>query len=216
MSLFNRMNVSFKFFSVLILGGVISACSVTSNRITSSSITPKSDSIDSKRTYPNLELEEQVPNTLKAEFKQALKSLAEDDKSKAKREFLAIHKAYPKYSGAAVNLARIEMDNDQAFAKKYLLAAIERNPSNYFAYNQLGIVERKLFNFKSAEDYYLQCLRLKEDYPFAWYNLASLYEVYLRDLPKSINAYNRYLGLVKNENKKVLKRVKRLERMIDE
>ena len=61
--------------------------------------------------------------------------------------------AYPTYSGPLLNLGILQVKAGRfEDAEKSLRGAVERNGNNAQAFNQLGIVYRKLGRFKEADE----------------------------------------------------------------
>lgn len=63
------------------------------------------------------------------------------------------------------------------------------------AYNLQGLMAVKRGEFDVAESYYLKALKLDPEYANAWFNLAYLQDVYLQNIVKAVEHYDRYLKL---------------------
>jgi Flp pilus assembly protein TadD len=111
---------------------------------------------------------------------------------------------YPEYSGPLVNVAilRAKAGNLEA-AEQVLQAAILRNPNSAQAFNQLGIVYRRLGRFKDAETAYQRAVELDPNYANAHLNLGVLCDLYLQQPQRALQAFERYLELTGKPDTKV-------------
>ena len=80
--------------------------------------------------------------------------------------------------------------------------ALERNPANAVAANELGIVERKLGKFPEAEAAYQRAVAAEPGYAPAHLNLGVLYDLYLGEPQKALEQFENYIQLA-GENKQV-------------
>ena len=60
------------------------------------------------------------------------------------------------------------------------------------AFNQLGIVYRKLGRFKEADDAYQRAVQIDPNYAIAYLNLGVLCDLYLQQPQRALEAYERY------------------------
>ena len=71
-------------------------------------------------------------------------------------------------------------DSHYTEAEGAFKAAIQRNPDNAVANNELGIAERKLGKFAEAEAAYQRTIAIEPNYAPAYLNLGVLYDLYHR------------------------------------
>jgi len=87
-------------------------------------------------------------------------------------------------------------------AETALKAAVQTNPANLQAGNELGIVERRLGKFADAEAAYQRTIAADPTYAPAHLNLGVLYDLYLAEPQKALNEFERYIELA-GQNKQV-------------
>jgi len=121
----------------------------------------------------------------------------------------------PALSGPWVNLGMVqsELGNDEA-AEASFKRAVELNPNNCAAYNELGVLRRRAGDFLAAEANYLACVAKVPDFREAHLNLGILYELYLGRLTEALDAYRAYLALTDGEDRRVAGWVSDLERRL--
>ncbi len=121
----------------------------------------------------------------------------------AELEFKQLSVAYPQFAGPQVNLGLLYLRESRLpEAETALEAALERNPANVVAGNELGIVERKLGKFAEAEAAYQRTIAAEPNYAPAHLNLGVLYDLYLAQPQKALDEFQRYLEIA-GENKQV-------------
>jgi tetratricopeptide (TPR) repeat protein len=81
-------------------------------------------------------------------------------------------------------------------------AALERNPANAVAGNELGIVQRKRGKFTEAEATYQRTIAAQPDYAPTYLNLGVLYDLYLAQPQKALEQYEHNIQLA-GDNKQV-------------
>ena len=120
-------------------------------------------------------------------------------------EFRALADAYPTYSGPLLNLGILQVEGGSASRtrRRRCSAAVERNGNNAPAFNQLGIVYRKLGRFKEADDAYQRAVQIDPNYAIAYLNLGVLCDLYLQQPQRALEAYERYLALAGTPDEKV-------------
>lgn len=129
-----------------------------------------------------------------SQYREAITYLNDNQLDQAENLFTGITANHPELAGPWANLGLIALKRgDYTRAKINLDKAVTRNPKLAQALNMLGYTEEKLGHITKAKDYYLQALAAKNDYALAHYNLALLYDVYFKDIPKSIEHYKEYL-----------------------
>ena len=102
-----------------------------------------------------------------------------------------------------------------ARAEEELKRVIADDPTNTVAYNYLGLIYRTNGQFPQSKMMYLQALSINANYANAQLNLGILYDLYLRDLPKALESYQRYQKMLPQEDKDVIKWIADLKRRIE-
>lgn len=141
-----------------------------------------------------------IPAEATRQFESAVALMNSNDMAGAEQAFRAISTAYPTYSGALLNLGILQAKAGKLdVAEQSLQGAIERNASAA-AFNQLGIVYRRLGRFKDADAAYQQALQIDPAYANAHLNLGVLCDLYLRQPERALESYERYLQLATTPN----------------
>lgn len=82
---------------------------------------------------------------------------------------------------------------DEALAAGQL--AVKHAPENPDSFYTLGLIYEKRGNFAEAEQALLQALKVNAGYQDVYFSLGTLYADHLKDQPKSVEAFRRYLEL---------------------
>lgn len=154
-----------------------------------------------------------VTSEAQSEFETALKALDDKDYKKAEKLLIAMTIKHPTLSGPYLNLGLlyIQQDkNDKALVA--LQKAVEINPNNIDAYNQLAWVYREKADFAKAEETYLQGLVQNSKDAELNYNLGILYDLILQNPKKALYYYEQYLENTSGDDKQVEMWVKDLQR----
>lgn len=136
---------------------------------------------------------------------------------KAMAIFQSIASRYPLLSGPWVNQGLIHLAEDHdKDAKEAFTKAVKVNDKNPYAWNALGMTERRLGEFTDARNAYLKALTLDPLYARAHFNLAILADLYLDDLPLALEHYQRYQTLQQQPDKNVTIWVTDLKRRLQD
>jgi tetratricopeptide (TPR) repeat protein len=109
-----------------------------------------------------------------------------------------------------------EVGDPDAALKNYAKAcdawqsANPKPPQYAYALNNLGVVLRSLRRFSDAEEAYQRAIKASPSYANAYYNLGVLYEEYLKDRPKALQAFEKYIDLRGERCAEAQERVRRL------
>jgi len=118
------------------------------------------------------------------------------DYVRAETLLLEITRIQPELSGPWLNLGQVYLAGERTdSARRAFERAIEANPTNCAAFNQLGVLARREGRLDEAESSYLACIDRDPTFPQVYLNLGILYEVYLGKLPQALKAYREYQEL---------------------
>ncbi|WP_317932539.1 tetratricopeptide repeat protein [Halioxenophilus sp. WMMB6] len=122
----------------------------------------------------------------------------------------------PELSGPYLNLGIVfeATDRPEAAAQAYQ-QAIDANPLNIDAYNQLAILKRKAGQFQAAEQLYLQALSVWPDSAISHRNLAILYDLYMGKLSEALAHYEQYQSLASEPDPALKGWISDLRRRLD-
>lgn len=87
---------------------------------------------------------------------------------------------------------------EQAFQQ-----AVTRDPNDAVAYNHLGILQRHNGHFQEALTQYQRAIDIDDNYAPAYLNLGILFDLYLQDLEKALQHYQKYQVLNSEDNPQV-------------
>jgi len=87
---------------------------------------------------------------------------------------------------------------EQAFQQ-----AVTRDPDDAVAYNHLGILRRHKGRFQEALIQYQRAIEIDDNYAPAHLNLGILFDLYLQDLEKALQQYQKYQVLSSEDNPQV-------------
>ncbi len=129
-------------------------------------------------------------------FEAALVALRAADYAQAEGLLQQITNIQPELSGPWLNLGQVYLAVERTdSARAAFEKAIEANPTNCAAYNQLGVLARQEGRLDEAEGSYLACIDRDPTFPQVYLNLGILYEVYLGKLELALKAYREYQNL---------------------
>ena len=149
-------------------------------------------------------------------YQAALAAMQNNQDANAEALLTAVVKARPEFVEARTNLGIVEFRlGRNARAEEELKRVIADDPNNTVAYNYLGLIYRTNGQFPQSKMMYLQALSINANYANAQLNLGILYDLYLRDLPKALESYQRYQKMLPQEDKDVTKWLADLKRRIE-
>jgi len=148
-------------------------------------------------------VEAPIPQEAQMQFDNAVSAMNAGNKGSAEQAFKSLSAAYPTYAGPLLNLAILQTKAGKfEDAQKTLNDAIARNGSAA-AYNQLGIVYRRLGRFKEADEAYQRAIQADGNYALAYLNLGVLCDLFLQQPQRALEAFERYLALAPAPDAKV-------------
>lgn len=182
----------------VLLGTGCASLSDSPNQTLESDIS-RSSSSDSTLTFarlPSTRPEVNVKPRSAQLFSESLVALANSDYVVAEQLLVEITKIQPELSGPWLNLGQVYLAGERnGSARQAFERAIEANPTNCAAFNQLGVLARKEGRLDEAESSYLACIDRDPTFAQVYLNLGILYEVYLGKLPQAFDAYREYQDL---------------------
>ena len=147
-----------------------------------------------------------VSAAVQREFADALRAMKLEHYPEAERALLGLTRAHPELSGPYANLGIVYFRLGKLpEAMETLKRAIDINPGRAAYYNQLGVVYRQSGQFEQARAAYGKALQLDPNYAAAHLNLGILYDLYLQDLGKALQYYERYQALTSPADAQVAK-----------
>ena len=158
----------------------------------------------------------EVSAQVKATYDAALQEIRASNRAAAKTLLEEVTSAQPNLAGPWINLARLQIgDEDYVSARASLDRALAANPSSCVAYNEYGVLLRKLGEFAAAQEKYQACLNTSPEHADTYFNLGILYELYLGRLEDALAAYRHYLEFSDDPQPRVQGWVADLERRIE-
>lgn len=197
---------------------LLTACATQNDRpastMSSASTDPKDQNVDvaaSERVIPMPEVTDENVEV----FERALTLIREDRFDDAEILLLEITMDQPELAGPWINLGQIYAARDQdEEARMAFESAIQANPWNCTAHNELGVLSRQNGDFESAERHYLMCIERVPSFKDAYLNLGILYELYLGKLTEALDSYRTYQSLLSEPDRRVKGWVMDLERRL--
>ncbi len=140
----------------------------------------------------------------KLQYDQAFSALQQQRPTQEALEFLERALSYyPAYGDAYVLQSylylELKPDLDKALAAGEL--AVKYAPANPDSFFTLGLIYQKMGRFQEAEQALVNAVRVNPQYNDVYLSLGDLYAQDLKDQPKAIAAYQRYLETGGNENR---------------
>ena len=158
----------------------------------------------------NVEIQEQVGFTIteeariggdvRADYETALSYLQQGRHDEGIELLEQVATAAPELSAPRIDLGIAQhRAGDLEAAEKNLLLALESNPEQPVAHNELGIIYRKTGRFAQARKSYEAALAVYPGFHFARRNLAILCDLYLADLDCALGNYEAYMKTVPSD-----------------
>ena len=157
-------------------------------------------------TAPPVKVEAPVPPAAQRAFDDALRAMRAGRTEDAERGFKSLTQSHPDLGGPHANLGVIYRQSgkfDDAIAA--LERATKASPEQPVYFNQLGISYRHAGQFEKARGAYERAIALDANYAAAQLNLGILFDLYLRDGARALEAYERYAQLTGGKDAAVAK-----------
>jgi tetratricopeptide (TPR) repeat protein len=153
----------------------------------------------------NVESEEiEIPSQAATDFKLAIDFMNKSKPDEAKKAFTQMTVDYPTLSGPFANLGVIySQENEWGKALEYLILAQSKNTKNVKILNQLGYVYRQQGMFSEAQSTYEKAIKTDANYADSYLNLGVLFDIYMGNLVKASNFYQKYQSLQSSPDRKV-------------
>ena len=137
-------------------------------------------------------------------YQEAVASLKQDKPKLALELLMQVSSDAPNKPFVFTNLGLAYLKLQQAdLAEKAFMQALERDGDDAVAHNHLGILLRQKGEFENARQHYQRAIKSDSDYALAWLNLGILYDIYLQDLGKALQHYQKYQALTGDDSKRV-------------
>lgn len=162
------------------------------------------------RPPANIEIQDEVGFTIteeariggdvRADYEEALSYLQQGRHDEGIALLERVAEAAPELSAPRIDLGIAQhRAGDLEGAEKNLLLALESNPEQPVAHNELGIIYRKTGRFSEARKSYESALAVYPGFHFARRNLAILCDLYLADLDCALRNYEAYMKTVPSD-----------------
>lgn len=209
----SKLSLSFKPLSVLIIVAVISACQTVPDSV------PRAEPELAPSPHDEARLQQPVeekPGPDRILYQKAISFAINGNNDAAVAQFRELVELNPDYEKAYTNLGLVLLQNQQhAEAKQAFLAAIKQDKSDAIAYNHLAIIQRNEGLFKPAMENYTKAIEADPNYANAYLNLGILLDIYIQDLPRALEHYQKFQQLTNNNNEQVEKWVLDIKRRIE-
>ena len=144
--------------------------------------------------------EARIGGDVRADYETALSYLQQGRHDEGIELLEQVAAAAPELSAPRIDLgiARHRAGDLEA-AESSLLLALESNPEQPVAHNELGIIYRRTGRFDEARKSYEAALAVYPGFHFARRNLAILCDLYLADLECALENYEAYMKTVPSD-----------------
>lgn len=133
---------------------------------------------------------------LQADYLEAIALMQEHEWKAAQQQLSPITVSHPQLSGPWLNLGITYLQlGDGSAAEAAFRRALDANPGNIEACNQLGVLSRRVGNLDEARRFYEAALLHDPDYPDAHWNLGILHDQYLSNPQLALQHYERYRAI---------------------
>jgi Tfp pilus assembly protein PilF len=141
-----------------------------------------------------------VPDGMRADYQSAVGMLKEERYEPGIALLLKMTEKMPALTAAHIDLGMAyahtaDLDRAEASLKK----ALESDPKQPVAYNELGMVQRRKGQFAKARTSYEAALAQSVDFRYAHRNLAILCDLYLGDYTCAMEHYEAYSRIVPDD-----------------
>ncbi len=144
--------------------------------------------------------EARIGGDVRAEYETALSYLQQGRFDEGIALLEQVAEAAPELSAPRIDLGIAQhRAGDLEAAESNLLLALESNPEQPVAHNELGIIYRKTGRFNEARESYEAALDVYPGFHFARRNLAILCDLYLADLECALRNYEAYMKTVPSD-----------------
>lgn len=148
-------------------------------------------------------------------FDRAVELMADQQYQAAEVLLQELTASQPELAGPWVNLGNVYLVQERRDeALQAFQQALQANPKNCDAHNQMGVLARREGRFNDAERHYLDCLEANPYYSHARLNLGILYELYMGRLGEALAAYHDYQASLVEPDARVDGWVMDLERRV--
>ena len=144
--------------------------------------------------------EARIGGDVRADYETALSYLQQGRSDEGIALLEQVAEAAPELSAPRIDLGVAQhRAGDLEAAESNLLLALESNPEQPVAHNELGIIYRKTGRFDEARKSYESALAVYPGFHFARRNLAILCDLYLADLECALRNYEAYMKTVPSD-----------------
>ena len=105
--------------------------------------------------------------------------------------------------------------NKPDLAEQAFDEAVSRDSKDAVAYNHLGILLRQQGKFENALEQYQRAIDIDQEYAGAYLNLGILFDIYLQDLEKALQQYEKFQSLATEEDAHVAGWIVDIQRRIN-
>jgi len=205
-----------KLAALLITGALLSGCGAPSTTVRPDAPEPETG-LEKKAEQPRPKKSTRkavpLPKAAKAAYNRAIWSAQAGRNDEAIALFKQMTQQYPDTAIGYTNLGLLYLNKGEAdSAQKALEQSLALDPSDALAYNHLGVAYREQGKFTESQTAYLQAIKLDGTYSDAYLNLGILYDLYLQQLTKALQQYQRYQELTGGTDQVVAKWIVDLER----
>ncbi|MCP4765975.1 MAG: tetratricopeptide repeat protein [Gammaproteobacteria bacterium] len=162
------------------------------------------DSPPSAQSEPEAEVEAEPIDPNQHTYEEAIAALKDGDTEGALVLLMRLSGEAPDKPRLFTNLGLAYFSLQQAdLAEQAFQQAVTRDPDDAVAYNHLGILQRLNGRFQEALVQYQRAIEIDDSYAPAYLNLGILFDLYLQDLEKALQQYQKYQLLSSEDNPQV-------------